>query len=179
MNARRSSPDSFDDLPVLTEVVVPSPILKPEAKPEERLEEEEETSDLSATLAHAPEDPESLPPELQQTVSNPEPELELEPDDVDTDENEDEDEAEDEDEDEDEETPDSDFPTEYADIREALIEAVQKRISAEIPTLVEASLQNSLPMIMLDIQEGLEESANMALKDLIVSLREKSPPKKR
>lgn len=175
MNARRSSPDSFDDLPVLTEVVVPSPILKPEAKPEERQEEEEETSDLSATLAHAPEDPESLPPELQQTVSNPEPELELEPDDADTDENEDED----EDEDEDEETPDSDFPTEYADIREALIEAVQKRISAEIPTLVEASLQNSLPMIMLDIQEGLEESANMALKDLIVSLREKSPPKKR
>jgi len=149
-----TQPGSFDDLPVLTEVVVPSPMF---------VEKTEEHPDFSETIPLASEEEaeEPLPSEplpIEAPLPDPEPE---------------------EEDDDDEETQGSDFPTDFSDIREALIEAVQKRISVEIPTLVEASLQNSLPTIMQDIQEGLEESAKMALRDLIVSLRKKSPPAKR
>ncbi|MDR0234452.1 MAG: hypothetical protein LBI31_06615 [Zoogloeaceae bacterium] len=156
MNLFRKS-GSPDDLPVLTEVVVPSPvgIKTPE-------------SDFPMPLPAAPAKEEA------ELFSDPNPDY--------ADGN--------EDEGEDEEATEtrqetSAFHDEEAaallaspDIRETLAEVLRERFFTEIPALIETTLRNTIPILTEDIQEGLEEIAKSALKDLIVSLRAKNLPPK-
>ncbi|MCL2022458.1 MAG: hypothetical protein FWG81_10445 [Betaproteobacteria bacterium] len=176
--------DPFGDLPVLTEVVVPSPSgirmpdntsralapAEPEAPVFGQKAGETQAPTASQPLAKTAPFP-ALNPEYMASVTSGMDEAEDEPD-IDMDE------------DSPEPAPATQGEDVFAapaisEIREALVEALQKRFAIEIPTLVEAALQNALPMITHDIREGLEENAKLALKDLIASLQTKSSPFKK
>ncbi|MCL2076572.1 MAG: hypothetical protein FWH15_09110 [Betaproteobacteria bacterium] len=59
-----------------------------------------------------------------------------------------------------------------SEVRDRLVESLQNRFAAEIPTLVEAALHNAMPALIQEIREGLEENTKLALKDLFASLHE-------
>ncbi|MDR1648218.1 MAG: hypothetical protein LBR88_09345 [Zoogloeaceae bacterium] len=57
--------------------------------------------------------------------------------------------------------------TALQDLGEALTQAVQARLRAEIPTLIEAALHAALPALTQEIRQGLESIAQDALRDFI------------
>lgn len=54
-------------------------------------------------------------------------------------------------------------------ISQALADAIGKQLAAEIPSLVEASMQAALASIAWDIRQGLEESTRKAIADFMAS----------
>ncbi|MDR0528905.1 MAG: hypothetical protein LBG69_04765 [Zoogloeaceae bacterium] len=62
---------------------------------------------------------------------------------------------------------DSSADKELMFFRRHVLELLRQRLSAEIPTLVEAALQNALPAIEREIRAGLEESALDALNTFL------------
>ncbi|MGB4672540.1 MAG: hypothetical protein WBH99_01160 [Azovibrio sp.] len=52
---------------------------------------------------------------------------------------------------------------------QALAEAISKQLAAEIPVLVEASLQAALASIARDIRQGVEETSRKAIADFVAS----------
>jgi len=179
-------PDPLGDLPVLTEVVVPSPsgIKMPESSP---LPDDHEASISTATVTvtetPVAEEDDSLwaAESFAKTASFPvlSPQYSDLPSFIDDEDDGLEIAAEEDFPEQPPATQGEDVAAAFSEIREALVDALQKRFAIEIPTLVEAALQNALPMITNDIREGLEENAKLALKDLIVSLNKKSSSAKK
>jgi hypothetical protein len=52
-------------------------------------------------------------------------------------------------------------------LREDILNSLRKRLDAEIPSLVEATLQSVLPDIVQEIRQGLEDNVHAALNDLL------------
>ncbi|MDR1890535.1 MAG: hypothetical protein LBQ81_14405 [Zoogloeaceae bacterium] len=56
-----------------------------------------------------------------------------------------------------------------AHLREEVLNSLRIRLDAEMPTLIEATLQGVLPDIVKEIRQGLEDNVHAALRDLLKS----------